>query len=235
MHRLIGRATNVRTGILVANQDSFINEVTEEVRRDRLYALMRKYGWIVALLIVVLVGGAALNEWRKASARAEAQAAGDAMIQALRSETAEDRASGLAAIETPDNPGRRAVLALLQSAASNENEDAEASAAALDAVIGDEAAPQVYRDLATLKRVMAGSGVLAPEDRISRLQPLMQPGNPFRLLAIEQRAFAEVELGQTDAAIETLQGILADAERTEDLRRRAQQLIVALGGSLDES
>ena len=63
---------------------------------------------------------------------------------------------------------------------------------------------------------------------------MLRPGNPFRLLAVEQRAFAEVEMGETEAALTSLEGILADAEATEDLRRRARQLIVALGGSLDQ-
>ena len=81
--------------------------------------------------------------------------------------------------------------------------------------------------------VLTAGEALTPEDKISRLQPLLQPGNPFRLLAIEQRAFAEVEMGDTTAALQTLRGILNDAEATEDLRRRAQQLIVALGGSIE--
>ena len=221
-------------GFYVANQDSFINEVTEEVRRDKLFALMRRYGWIAALLIVALVGGAAINEWRKASARAEAEATGDALIAALAAETPAERSEALAAIEGFDDANRLGILGLLQAAASAENGEDDAAAATLDAVIGNSSVPQVYRDLALLKRVMAGTG-LSAEERVARLQPLMQPGNPFRLLAIEQRAFAEVELGQKDAAIETLQGILADAEGTEDLRRRAQQLIVALGGSIEQS
>ena len=221
-------------GFYVANQDSFINEVTEEVRRDKLFALMRRYGWIAALLIVALVGGAAINEWRKASARAEAEATGDALIAALAAETPAERSEALAAIEGFDDANRLGILGLLQAAASAENGENDAAAATLDAVIGNSSVPQVYRDLALLKRVMAGTG-LSAEERVARLQPLMQPGNPFRLLAIEQRAFAEVELGQKDAAIETLQGILADAEGTEDLRRRAQQLIVALGGSIEQS
>ena len=219
----------------MANQDSFIDEVTEEVRRDRLFALMRKYGWIAILAIVVLVGGAAWNEWRKASARAEAQATGDALIAALEAGTPEERSLALAAVGQSDDPGKNAILGLLQSAAASESGDDETAAASLEAVIGNADVPKVYRDLALLKRVISGAGDLTPEVRVSRLQPLMEPGNPFRLLAIEQRAFAEVELGQKDAAIETLQGILADAERTEDLRRRAQQLIVALGGSLEQS
>lgn len=218
----------------MANQDSFISEVSEEVRRDRLYALMRKYGWIAVLLILLLVGGATWNEWRKANLRAEAQATGDALIAALQGETPEARAEALQAIETASTPDKRAVLQLLQAAAAAEAGDHAAAGAALDAVAGDADIPQVYRDLATLKRVITGAGTLSAEDRLSRLQPILQPGNPFRLLGIEQRAFAEVEMGDTGAAMETLQGILADAEVTEDLRRRAQQLIVALGGTLEQ-
>ena len=37
----------------LSNHDSFIDEVTEEVRRDRLFAAFRKYGWIGVLLVAV--------------------------------------------------------------------------------------------------------------------------------------------------------------------------------------
>ena len=56
----------------MSETDSFIEEVTEEVRRDRLFALFRRYGWIVLVLIVLVVGGAAWNEYRKAQDRAAA-------------------------------------------------------------------------------------------------------------------------------------------------------------------
>ena len=40
----------------MANQnDSFIDEVTEDLRRDRLFLAMRRYGWIAVLAILVLV------------------------------------------------------------------------------------------------------------------------------------------------------------------------------------
>ena len=44
----------------MSNPDSFIEEVTEEVRRDRLFALFRKYGWIGVVLVLAIVGGASV-------------------------------------------------------------------------------------------------------------------------------------------------------------------------------
>lgn len=218
----------------MANEDSFISEVSEEVRRDRLFALMRRYGWIAILLVVLVVGGASWNEWRKASAQAAAEAKGNALISALQAETPEARAAALQSVEASDEASGQAILALLTAAAEQEAENPEAAVAALERIISNPDAPQVYRDVALLKRALSFSEGLEPQERIAQLQPLLQPGNPFRLLAVEQRAFAEVEQGDTEAALTSLQGILADAEATEDLRRRARQLIVALGGDVEQ-
>lgn len=217
----------------MANQDSFISEVTEEVRRDRLFALMRRYGWIAVLLVVIVVGGASWNEWRKASLRAAAEAKGDALINALQSETPEARAAALEAVTPSEDASGQAILSLLTAATQDEAENPEAAAEALEQVVANTDAPQVYRDVALLKRILTSED-LSAQDRIDRLAPLLTPGNPFRLLAVEQRAFAEVELGNTEDALTSLQGILDDAEATEELRRRARQLIVALGGALEQ-
>ena len=53
----------------------------------------------------------------------------------------------------------------------------------------------------------------------------------LRLLAEEQLALIELEQGETEAAIDRFQSILADAESTSDLQQRATQAIVALGGT----
>lgn len=216
----------------MSNQDSFINEVTEEVRKDRLYAMYRKYGWMVALAVILLVGGAALNEWRKAAAEAEARATGDALIAALDAETPEARAEALAALETPEDAGRRAIALMMRAGAEAEAGDIAAARAALDGVADDTDLPARIRDLATLKSVILSAGEVGAEERMARLSPIAVPGSPYRLLALEQMALAEVELDRRDAALETLGRILEDAEATQDLRRRVSQLIVALGGEL---
>ena len=197
----------------MSNQDSFIDEVTEEVRRDKLYGLMRRYGWIAILLVVLVVGGAAANEWRKSAARAEAEAAGEAILAAVSEGTAEERAEALAALPPAEGGDRRALEGLLRAAAEAEAGDDEAARSTLEAIAGDPETPANYRDLALLKAVML-SGASDPEERIAKLQSLMEPGNPYRLLAIEQRAFAEVEMGQPETAIQPLTDILADADLT---------------------
>ena len=70
----------------MSNTDSFVDEVTDEVRRDRLFAMFRKYGWIGVVMVLLIVGGAAWTEWQKAVASERAQAFGDAALAALSGE-----------------------------------------------------------------------------------------------------------------------------------------------------
>ncbi|SFP24421.1 hypothetical protein [Tranquillimonas alkanivorans] len=215
----------------MSNQDSFIEEVSEEVRRDRLFAIFRRYGWIAITLVVLLVAAAAWNEWRKASERAEAQALGSAILAALEQPDAAARRAALAEIEA--NQGAEAVIALL-AAGEIEGEESRASAVeALEAMAADADLAPVYRDLAVMKIVLLDGDALSPEERIARLEPLTIAGAPFRLLALEQTALAQVEAGNDDEAIAIARDLLAEDGVSEGLRRRLSQLIVALGGSLD--
>lgn len=214
----------------MANEDSFINEVSEEVRRERLFGYMRRYGWIAVLAIVVLVGGAAANEWRKASARAQAEALGDGILQALEGTDAAARAEALGALEVEGTGA--AVISMIRAAQEAEAGDRDAAVAQVAAIADDPAIDGLYRDLAVLKLVQLQSADLAPADRRARLEPLTAPGAPYRPLALELIALAHVDEGETDAALTVLNDILADGETPQGLRRRASQMIVALGGTL---
>lgn len=211
----------------MSETDTFIDEVSEEVRRDKLYALMRKYGWIAVLLVVLLVGGAAFNEWRKASDRAAAQALGDAILAAEEQADPGARAAALASLEVDGDAA--AVVAMLTAVEGNAGVDA------LKALADDPGIDSLYRDLAQLKLVSRTASGLEPAERRARLEPLAVAGAPFRVLAEEQLALVEVDEGQTEAAITRLNALLVDDEASGALRRRASQLIVALGGSLDAS
>lgn len=214
----------------MSNSDNFIEEVTEEVRRDHLFGLLRRYGWIAVLAVLLLVGGAAYNEWQKARAATAAQDFGDALLAALEQNDAAERRAALADVPT-DGPRQRALVAMF--AAQDAAADTAGVTAALGALADAPELPDVYRELALLKFIMRPDNGLDPDARIARLTPLSIPGAPYRLLAIEQIALAEVAKGETAAALTRLQALLGEDQVSQGLRRRVSQLIIALGGTLD--
>lgn len=214
----------------VSQSDTFIDEVTEEVRRDRLFRLMRRYGWIAILAVVLLVGGAAYNEWRKAQDRNNAEALGDSILAALQHDEQPARAEALAAIDAP-GPESAAMIDLLTAAEMAQNDPAGAADILMRLADSSEALP-VYRRIAALKAASLPGTGLSVEDRRNRLEGMALSGGLTGLLAEEQLALLDVEIGDNSAALERLQRIVADAGATPGLRRRASQVIVALGGEL---
>lgn len=213
----------------MSNPDSFIDEVTEELRRDKLMGYLRRYGWIAALAVVLLVGGAAWNEWRKASARASAEAFGDAVLMALENNASADRLRALDAIETTGPQG--GLLQLLRAVELLE-QDRSAALDAFQSAANDNSLPDAYRQLAALKRLIAGGADLPLDERESVLAGLSQPGQPLRPLALEQLALLQLERGNRERAIEILTDLLSQSDVSDTLRRRVSQLVTALGGNL---
>ncbi|MBW7922059.1 MAG: hypothetical protein H3C51_08170 [Rubellimicrobium sp.] len=208
----------------MSNTDSFIDEVTEEVRRDRLYAFFRRWAWLGILIVVAVVGTAAFLEWQKVRHAAAAARAGDALLDALEADDPAERATALAA------SGVGGPLPLLLIAGQDMLAgDRDAAIATLQALAADTRQPGVYRDLAALRAVMLQTGITPPEDRITALQPLAIPGATFAPLAEEQIALARIEAGDLAGARATLDALLADAATSSSLRNRAAALRTALG------
>ncbi|AKO96500.1 hypothetical protein MALG_01315 [Marinovum algicola DG 898] len=216
----------------MSQTDSFIEEVTEEVRRDRLFLLLKRYGWIGVLLVLLIVGGAAWREYSRAQEQAEAEALGDSMLAALETEEPEARISALGEV-APGSAGGTALLALLTAAEQASAEREAAAAETLAAIAANGEVPQIYRDIAAFRMLLLQSDSREASERRTSFEALARAGSPLRLLAEEQIALIEVETGDTEAAIARFQSILADAEVTAGLRQRVSQVIVALGGELD--
>ena len=213
----------------MSDTDSFIEEVTEEVRRDRLFVLMRRYGWIAALAIILIVGGAAFSEYRKSQTRLQAQELGDAILTSIGTEDSGERATALAAV-APGSAESSAVLSLLTATAQTEAEDVPAAVASLDAVALNAEVPEIYRQIARFKALTLQTETLPAADRRQAFEAMAQPGQPLRLLAGEQLALIDITEGDPEAAIARYQALLSDAQTSSDLQQRALQVIVALGG-----
>lgn len=214
----------------MSHSDSFIDEVTEEVRRDRLFAMFRRYGWIAVLLVLLVVGGAAFNEFRKAQTRTQAEDLGDAILAALENDDAAARSDALAGINA-ETPGGQAVVGFMTAAAQAETDESAAAVEQLNAIATNGALPEIYRQIAAFKALTLQGAALPASERRLQFEALTQPGAPLRLLAQEQLALIDIEESDHQAAIGRLQAILDDAEAPAGLQQRVAQVIVALGGT----
>lgn len=217
----------------MSETDSFIEEVSEEVRRDRLYGAIRRYGWIAVVGVVAIVGGASWNEYNKAQDRAAAEALGDGIMAAMEADEPGARADALSAIAAE---GNAAVVLKLQQAAELEASDRVADAVTiLDGIAADGAVAAIYRDIAGFKSILLQGSALDAASRRIALESLITGAPALRILAEEQLALLEIETGETGAALERLERIAADADASAGLRRRVSQLIVALGGARSDA
>ena len=212
----------------MSDTDSFIEEVSEEVRRDRLYKFLRKYAWIGILAVVTIVGGTAFLEFQKAQARTEAEAVGSAIINALDISNLKERTEELRKIEV-SNSEAKAIVAMLLAAEEVSLENYEAASASLNAIFEDPSISQVYRDMAKFKFLLISHGNIEDNLILAGFKEMASPGNPFRLLAEEQIALLMLKTQDFEAAVDTLKSILEDAELTDTIRQRVSQLLMSLG------
>lgn len=209
----------------MSNNESFIDEVTEEVRREKLYALLRRWGWVGVVAVLAIVGGAGWFEWQRAQAARQAQAQGDALLSALESE---DTVAGLGAVSAAGDS--EAVRLLLVAGEQEAAGDAAAARATLESVAGLVGIDPLLGDLARLKSLMLATDMDGAE-RLAGLEALSRPGAAYRMPALEQMALVQIGAGDTDAARETLAVIIEDAGVPQGMRARAEALVEALGGS----
>ena len=210
----------------MSNNESFIQEVSEEVRRDRLYRILKKWGWIGIAVIVALVGGASFNEWNKDSKMNSARNLGDRVLSAVSNKDPID----LKEIET-SNISQDIFIKNLLSAILLSDNKLDASKKALEEIRDLPSITKTYRELNAFKLglLVLKEGNLTSDERFSVFEGLVEPGSPFRLLAKEQQALILIEQGKLELAIKALTEISVDSETTASLKRRVTQLRISLG------
>jgi hypothetical protein len=212
----------------VSDTDSFIEEVSEEVRRDRLYNFFRKYAWVGVLTVLIIVGGTAFLEFKKATAKSKAEEVGSAVMKALEGSDEKERANLLANIEVT-NPEVKSIVAMLKAAEETTLQNYAAASKSLKAISEDLSTSQIYRDIAEFKFLLLSHDRIEDSLLLTGFEELASAGNPFRLLAEEQIAIIKLKNRENDAAVAKLRSILEDAELTDTIRQRVTQLLISLG------
>lgn len=214
---------------MVNRNDSFIDEVTEDLRRDRLFVMLRRYGWIAAVLIVALVALAAWREYSRSQETAAARAFGDAVIAADSTEgDAAARAAALAAVPS-SNPRQAMLRDLLVGNALVEAGDIAAAAQRYDTVVTAAGGEVVFRDLAALKSVIAQGPDMDPASRDAALSRLSAPGAPFEMIALELKTIALSGAGRHEDAVTLIRQIQQKNGLSQPMRQRLAEHLITLG------
>jgi hypothetical protein len=216
----------------LSDSDSFIQEVSEEVRRDRMFRLWKRFAPFVIGVVVAVVAATAVLSWLDHRAEEAAREAGGVLLRASDASDPARRAEALLAGADALDDGP-ALLARLRAAAE--------LASAGDAASRDEAArlfsevaatadaAPVLADFAALR----GAALALAQGDQAAAEPLLSGlasgEGPFRPLALEMRAALYLQRGDRDAARADAQAAAADPAATEALRARLAELLAALG------
>ena len=217
----------------MSDSDSFINEVSEEVRRDRMYALWRKYGPYVIGAIVLIVAAAGVKAYLDERERTAAQEAGGALIAASEGDLEAQSAALAALADSADHEGARLMAELRAASVLAATGDARGAAEAYDAIAASAAADPLLQDFAVYRATMLRGAEMEPGAFADALSPMANASGPFRLLAMEARGVALIRAGDREAGEDELRAAHSDEQAPPPMRQRIEVLMTALGGSMD--
>jgi hypothetical protein len=220
------------TDFRAAQNEVFMREVDEAVRQDEMVGAVRRYGVPVAVAIVL--GLAALGGWlwwhsHQAGALGEQ---GEQLAQALdqvQGGRYDAGSTALAPLAAKSGTGIGADAAVMRAAIAEAQAKAGDASKQFAAVSADADAPQVLRDLATVREVAANFDAMPPQQVVDRLKPLAVPGNPWFGNAGELLGMAYIKQGKRELAGPLFASIARDEKNSEALRGRARQLAALLG------
>jgi hypothetical protein len=213
--------------------DQFIREVDEELRREQLNTLWKRYGhYVIAtclLVVLVTAGFNGLAWWKER----QAERVGDLYIAAdrlVQDEKPEEAIKAFEEIASSEEGGYAAMASLRAASLKIDAGDKTGAIALFDRVSNDSSIDEILRDLARLRAayLVLDEGDL--DGASSRVLPLAVPNNPWRHGAREILGLVAMEKGENDAALSHFSQIESDLEAPGDTRARATALIAVLQG-----
>jgi hypothetical protein len=210
------------------------NEIEEDLRRERMTRLWKRFGPVVVAVAVLIVAGVAGMrgwEWYSAKQAEETGARFEAAIALTRQEN--NDAQALAALDAiaKDGPGGYALLARFREASEQAVTNKAAAAASFDAIAQDISVPSLVRDLARIRAALILVDTGSQADVVSRAEPLAATGNSWRHSAREILALAAWKAGNVADTRRWSQELISDVETPQGSRARGQLLLDLASGA----
>ena len=214
------------------NPDTFMREVDDAVRADRMQDFAARFGKpIIALVVVGLIALAGWLFWQSRSddSAGELGTSLSSALDTMGQGRPKAAATAADALAKGDNPTYRALALMVQGNAAATQGDLPGAAAKFGLVAANTEVDQSLRDTALLRQMLAEYETIEPGTLIARLRHLVATPGPAFASAAELTALAELKRGNGRAA-GLLYKRIAETENVPDsLKSRAVQMAGMLG------
>jgi hypothetical protein len=218
---------------LVPDQsDTFVREVDENLRRDRIRDFARgNAGLLIGGLVLFLALCGGLIFWheyrgRKAEGQVEQLAQVYTSIDAGKTRGAPQK---LDELSQSSSDAVRVSAMFGRAGLASQQGDTKLALAKYREIAGDSSLPKPFRDLALIRQTAVEFDSMRPQDVIARLQPLAKPGEPWFGSAGEVTAIALVKEGKRNEAGQLFAAMARDKTVPGSIRSRAVQIASTLG------
>jgi hypothetical protein len=211
--------------------DGFLREVEEEIRRERLEKLWQQYGTYILVAAALIVFGVLGYKYWESSRRASFQKAGQRYEEALALAAEGKEGSAAAEFKTlaKEGTGGYPALAQLQLAGGLLKEGKKSEAlAAYEALANNGNADELLRSFAALQAAGLRLGKADFTEMQNRLNPLMGDESPWRYSAREMMGLAAFKAGKANEARTLLTPLLVDQKAPKSITDRAQIVLAEI-------
>lgn len=212
--------------------DTFVREVDENLRRDRIRDFFRENGgWVVAgvILFLAICGGII---WYQQHREQRSEAEVEQLAQIYKDIGVGNTAKVPQQLDDLAQSGSKAVRAtalFTRAALALQQNDQKLAAATFKKISDDSSLPDAYRNAALIRETALEFDQLEPQQVIARLQPLAKAGNPWFGSAGEMTALALIKEGKSKEAGQLFVTIAKDKSVPESIRNRSIQISGSLG------
>ena len=187
--------------------ESFIKEVSEEVKRDKLFKILNKFKWPLFALIILLIGAVGGYEYYKFSKKAKAQKNGEFLVSAMENL----KNNGQTVIEEIDNKLLSVFIKLNEAKYFEEKGDIKSATAAYEYIISKHGENKFFNHYSKFHLyLMDPAESLSDKKKIDILDELSGPDGPLKLLALEQKLYLYVKISDLDNIMSHVKLILSD-------------------------
>jgi hypothetical protein len=209
-------------------EHNIFQEIQDDMERQKLEALWKRYGiWVLAMAVALVAGTGGYSAWNSWQA-GQYQTSTAALIHVVKSaETDETKQISALQDFAENNPGTaQSALAQLRAAdLAVKNGKLAEGIKIYDALAKNSSIDPALRQLADVLSVRSQLDSAPPADLLKRLEPLAQEKAPWRLTALEYTGYLALKTGDKAKAKQIFTDLSQNTAAPKAVGERAADML----------